>query len=97
MSYHLLSNLNQGGAVGRGVAGVGFVEGDPCKTVGVRVLLILARVFEGLLLELKGADSAVRPYTDVVLRCLVSLFLGEEGCLAARVSADAKIKIPEPP
>lgn len=77
---------NQAETVGRGVSGVGFVEGDPSKTVGARVLLALARVLEGLLLDLSRPGSAVRPYTDVVLRCLVTLFLGEEGFLAVRVS-----------
>ncbi|CAM9542999.1 unnamed protein product, partial [Ectocarpus sp. 12 AP-2014] len=71
-------------AVGRGVSGVGFVEGDPKKTVGARVLLALARVLEGLLLDLRRPGSAVRPYADIVLRCLVTLFLGEEGFLAVR-------------
>lgn len=80
---------DQAEAVGRGVAGVGFVEGDPSKTVGVRVLLTLASVLEGLLFDLRRADSAVRPYTDVVLRCLVTLFLGEKGFLAARVGVQA--------
>ncbi|CAM9744831.1 unnamed protein product [Scytosiphon promiscuus] len=70
--------------VGRGISGVGFVEGDPSKTVGARVLLALARVLEGLLLDLSRPGSAVRPYTDVVLRCLVTLFLGEEGFLPVR-------------
>lgn len=77
---------SQAQAVGRGAAGVGFVEGDPRKPVGVRVLLSLARVLEGLLLNLRKADSAVRPYTDVILRCLVTLFLAEEGFLAVGVS-----------
>lgn len=72
-------------AVGRGVSGVGFVEGDPSKTVGARVLLALARVLEGLLSDLRKAGSTVRPYVDVVLRCLVTLFLGEEGSLAVMV------------
>ncbi|CBJ33221.1 calmodulin-like myosin-light chain [Ectocarpus siliculosus] len=71
-------------AVGRGVSGVGFVEGDPKKTVGARVLLALARVLEGLLSDLRRPGSAVRPYADIVLRCLVTLFLGEEGFLAVR-------------
>eukprot|EP00903_Cladosiphon_okamuranus_P006300 g6178.t1 len=71
-------------AVGRGVSGVGFVEGDPSKTVGARVLLALARVLEVLLLDLRRPGSVVRPYVDVVLRCLVTLFLGEEGSLAVR-------------
>ena len=75
----------QSEAVGRGVPGVGFVEGDPHKTIGARVLLALARVLEELLLDLRVADSAVRPYADVVLRCLVTLFLAEEGLLAVRV------------
>lgn len=61
------------------------MEGDPCKTVGARVLLAMATVFEGLISELKSIDSPVSPYVDVVLRCLVSLFLGEEGLLAVRV------------
>lgn len=71
--------------MGRGLAGVGFVEGDPSRTVGARVLLALARVLEALIYDLKRADSAVSPYADVLLRCLVSLFLGEEGLLAVRV------------
>lgn len=66
--------------------GVGFVEGDPSKTVGARVLLALARVLEGLLLDLRKPGNAVRPYIDVVLRCLVTLYLGEEGSLAVMVS-----------
>lgn len=78
---------NQAETVGRGVSGVGFVEGDPSKTVGARVLLALARVLEGLLLDISRPGSAVRPYTDVLLRCLVTLFLGEEGFLAVRVRA----------
>lgn len=49
------------------------------------MLLALARVLEELLLDLRVADSAVRPYADVVLRCLVTLFLAEEGLLAVRV------------
>ncbi len=61
------------------------MEGDPSKTVGARVLLALARVLEVLLLDLRRPGSAVRPYVDVVLRCLVTLFLGEEGSLADRV------------
>lgn len=75
----------QSEAIGRGVPGVGFVEGDPHKTVGARVLLALARVLEELLLDLRVADSAVEPYADVVLRCLVTLFVAEEGLLAVRV------------
>lgn len=75
-------------AVGRGVSGVGFVQGDPTKTVGARVFLALARVLEVLLLDLRRRGSAVRPYVDVVLRCLVTLFLGEEGSLALRVRAE---------
>eukprot|EP00752_Nemacystus_decipiens_P008770 g7826.t1 len=71
-------------AVGRGISGVGFVEGDPKKTVGARVLLSVARVLEVLLMDLRRPGSAVRPYVDVVLRCLVTLFLGEEGSLAVR-------------
>lgn len=61
------------------------MEGDPSKTVGARVLLALARVLEVLLLDLRRPGSVVRPYVDVVLRCLVTLFLGEEGSLAVRV------------
>lgn len=61
------------------------MEGDPSKTVGARVLLALTRVLEGLLLNLRKPGSAVRPYIDVVLRCLVTLFLGEEGSLAVMV------------
>lgn len=64
------------------------MEGDPTKTVGARVLLALARVLEALLLDLRRPGSVVRPYVDVVLRCLVTLFLGEEGSLAVRVCAD---------
>lgn len=75
----------QAEAVGRGVSGVGFVEGDPAKTVGSRVLLALARVLEALLSDLTRPGSVVRPYVDVVLRCLVTLFLGEEGSLAVKV------------
>lgn len=82
---HLCLLPEQADAVGRGLLGVGFVEGDPCTTVGARVLLALARVLETLLFELRSIDSAVSPYADVVLRCLVSLFLGEEGVLAVRV------------
>lgn len=81
------NRMKQAEAVGRGVSGVGFVEGDPEKTVGARVLLALARVLEGLLLDLRRPGSAVRPYADIVLRCLVTLFLGEEGFLAVRVRA----------
>lgn len=84
-ALHLSPSWHQAEAVGHGVKGVGFVEGDCRKTVGARVLLALARVLEGLLLDLRRADSAVAPYTDVVLRCLVTLFLGEEGFLAVRV------------
>lgn len=76
---------NQANEVGRGLPGVGFVEGDPCTTVGARVLLAMARVLEGLVFGLTSADSPVSPYVDVVLRCLVSLYLGEEGLLAVKV------------
>lgn len=81
----LPSSRHQAGAIGHGVKGVGFVEGDRRKPIGARILLALARVLEGLLLDLRRADSAVAPYTDVVLRCLTTLFLGEEGFLAVRV------------
>lgn len=81
------NRMKQAEAIGRGVSGVGFVEGDPKKTVGARVLLALARVLEGLLLDLRRPGSVVRPYADIVLRCLVTLFLGEEGFLAVRVRA----------
>lgn len=81
----LPTSRHQAEAVGHGVKGVGFVEGDRRKPIGARVLLALARVLEGLLLDLRRADSAVAPYTDVVLRCLATLFLGEEGFLAVRV------------
>ena len=78
------------------MSGVGFVEGDPAKTVGARVLLALARVLEVLLLDLTRPGSVVRPYVDVVLRCLVTLFLGEEGCLAVRVCAGIPFVVPVP-
>lgn len=61
------------------------MEGDPRKTVGARVLLALAKVLEELLVNLRVTDNVVGPYADVVLRCLVTLYLGEGGCLAVRV------------
>lgn len=64
---------------------VGFMEGDSRKTGGARVLLALAGVLEALVSQLQRADSAIAPYTDMVLRCLVSLFLLEEGFLAVQV------------
>lgn len=76
------------------MSGVGFVEGDPTKTVGARVLLALARVLEVLLLDLGRPGSVVRPYVDVVLRCLVTLFLGEDGSLAVRVGAETLLVVP---
>lgn len=72
------------------------MEGDPTKTVGARVLLALARVLEALLLDLRRPGSVVHPYVDVVLRCLVTLFLGEEGSLAVRVCADPPFVSPVP-
>lgn len=75
----------QANKAGRGVEGIGFVEGDPLKTVGTRILLALGGVLNEFLRDLRRSDSAIQPYTDVILRCLVSLFLGEEGCIAVRV------------
>lgn len=81
-----LRALAQANKTGRGGEGVGYVQGNPLKTVGTRILLALAGVLDEFLRDLRRSDSIVQPYTDVILRCLVSLFLGEEGCLAVRVS-----------
>lgn len=58
---------------------------DDGNARGAGVLRALARVLEELVPQLQGAKGPVARYTDVVLRCLVSLFLVEEGWLAARV------------
>ena len=59
------------------------------------MLLALVRVLEELLLDLRVTDSAVGPYVDVVLRCLVTLFLAEEGLLAVRVRTSIQAEILE--
>eukprot|EP00953_Heterococcus_sp_UTEX-ZZ885_P018790 10496-Heterococcus_DN1.PRE.1 len=50
--------------------------------VGMRVVLVLTRILEGLILELQHSHSPVVHYVDVVLKCLTALYIGQEGCLS---------------
>jgi serine/threonine protein kinase/Ca2+-binding EF-hand superfamily protein len=50
--------------------------------VGMRVVLVLTRILEGLVLELQHSHSPVNHYVDIVLKCLTALHIGQEGCLS---------------
>eukprot|EP00953_Heterococcus_sp_UTEX-ZZ885_P018791 10497-Heterococcus_DN1.PRE.1 len=50
--------------------------------VGMRVVLVLTRILEGLVLELQHTHSPVVHYVDIVLECLTALYIGQEGCLS---------------
>jgi Ca2+-binding EF-hand superfamily protein/serine/threonine protein kinase len=50
--------------------------------IGMRVVLVLTRILEGLVLELQHSHSPVVHYVDIVLKCLTALYIGQEGCLS---------------
>ncbi|CAM9632944.1 unnamed protein product, partial [Phaeothamnion confervicola] len=87
VALRFLAHEEAAGTYGRGAPNSGgaggFVEGDPQMTVGTRILLALRRIFEGLAWDLRRPDSPAAPYVDLILRCVTSLYMGEEGALAA--------------
>ncbi|CAM9321091.1 unnamed protein product [Discosporangium mesarthrocarpum] len=77
-------DLEEARTAGRAIPGVGFVEGDPNRSIGSRILLILIRTLRNIISDLSRNDSPVAAYVDVLLRCLTSLYMGEEGALAVK-------------